>query len=187
MGMESVWSTCIPQTGSRTSRRAALEVCALPAEFVPACREAAFGSSEPKRRLRSRTLQESTSSQNKNRRMRARSVMGAKTDLLRWYPQSASEVSVCKAKSGSQTKRREFKRLRGGNPGDKCAREGLIACKSFITNSLNTGCGVQTECLTGSTARPRRRLKIHYLAAGMRSMAMYGRRTSGIKMEPSAC
>jgi len=148
MGMESVSSTCIPQTGSRTSRRATLEVCALPAEFLPACRAAVFCGSEPKRRLRSRTLQESTSSQNRNRRMRARSVMGAKTDLLRWYPPSASEVSVCKAKSGSQTKRREFKRLRGGNPGQECAREGRIECKSFLTNSLNTGRGRQTEMLT---------------------------------------
>ena len=87
MGIESDSSTCMPQTGSRTNRRAVLAVCAEP-DASPGCREPepAFCSSEPKARRSSDTLQEITSSQNKNRKMRAKKVMGAKDSTTALVP-----------------------------------------------------------------------------------------------------
>jgi len=87
MGMESVSSTCMPQTGSRTSRRARFGVCGSLDAFAPCCRMAAFCNREPKTRRSSQAPQEITSSQNRNRTMRARNVMGSKTVAPRWYPQ----------------------------------------------------------------------------------------------------
>src|SRR5437016_3404131 len=70
-GMERVSSTCIPHTGSRTNRRAAVGVSI---EASAACGPGAvsFRSMPPTMRRKSRKLQERTSSQNRNLTMRAR-------------------------------------------------------------------------------------------------------------------
>jgi len=66
-------------------------------------------------RRRSRKPQESTSSQNKKRIARARKFIGISVCQrpAAEYPRKRCEGSVCKAKRVSQTKRRNFKRLRG--------------------------------------------------------------------------
>jgi hypothetical protein len=137
MGMERVSSTCMPQTGSRTNRRAVLGVCGE-LDASPCCcgPEAAFCSNEPKTRRSSHTLQETTSSQNRNRKMRARNVIGAKDRGPALVPPSPNELSVCKAKRGSQTKRRNFKKLRDWGRRGGRKKRGQRVCKSLIYNGL---------------------------------------------------
>src|SRR2546430_11608273 len=79
MGMESVSSTCMPQIGSRTSRRVRFVVCGSPDEFARVCGTEALCNRERKTRRSSLALQEITSNQNRNRTMRARNVIGSKT------------------------------------------------------------------------------------------------------------
>src|SRR5258706_2958239 len=119
--MESVSSTCMPHTGSRTSRRAAVGD-GIPSEASPGCGPGAcwFWNMPLTMGRKSHKPQESTSSQNKKRIARARKFIGisvCQAARLRNTPANRCESSVCKAKRVSQTKRRNFKRLRANGTG----------------------------------------------------------------------
>jgi hypothetical protein len=141
-GIDSVSSTCMPQTGSRTSRRASEpEVCVEPRCTV----DALFCSAPRNSRRSSHTLQETTRSQNRNRTMRPRNVMSGKDYRTTAEPPSSTEVSVCKAKRASQTKRRTFKRLRGGSTRCGSVMSGQIQTKLFIFSTLSNHDGFHED------------------------------------------
>src|SRR5882762_9245502 len=72
-GMESVSSTCMPHTGSRTSRRAVVVGCvAGEASAEEADAAAASRSIQPMRRRRSKTLQETKINQSRKRATRVK-------------------------------------------------------------------------------------------------------------------
>src|SRR5579863_537196 len=112
--MASTSATCTPQTGSRTRRRPVLVSCdgTLPPALCGVRCDAgiALRSIHPTKRRSSAMLQERMSSQKRKRAIRAIKVIG------NWHsvktPPSTSEASVCKGKRESQTKRREFNKLR---------------------------------------------------------------------------
>jgi len=62
---------------------------------------------------KSHMLQESRKSQKRNRKMRAKIVIRLAFGHSDGDPLNGLVASVCKAKRASQTKRRDFKRLRG--------------------------------------------------------------------------
>src|ERR1700756_3091763 len=114
--MESVSSTCMPHTGSRINRRGAGRD-GVPSEDSPGCDPGAcwFWNMLLTMRRKSRRPQERTSSQNKKRIARAKKFIGINvySGRLRNALANRCKGSVCKAKRVSQTKRRDFKRLRG--------------------------------------------------------------------------
>src|SRR5207302_10004336 len=79
MGIESVSSTYMPQTGSRTKWRPVFVGGGEALPFAACCGdETRLSSSKPKRRRSARTRKASTSSYNRYRTMRESMVMGGK-------------------------------------------------------------------------------------------------------------
>jgi len=137
MGIESASSTCMPQVGSRTKRRPLPGACAESPVSARSCADSAeFCNKKPKTRRRSHTPHETTNNQNRNRTTRARNVMVLKTAIQHWNHQGSNEVSVCKGKRRSQTKRRNFKGLRDMGHGGKGA---FLRPKTEITRLISMG------------------------------------------------
>src|SRR6266480_6296123 len=188
--MESVSSTCMPHTGSRTSRRAvAVGGGAGEASAERADTAAASPSIQPMSRRRSKTLQETKINQSRKRTTRAKRFIikcFTKRPVSPITPQGA--VRAVYARRKGPVKRKGV--ISRGCEANLCPtfldKALQIQVNPFSNNKLHEVGGNCSRDYSESTnlcahgrARPH--------AAGIRSIPMYGRKTSGIRIEPSAC
>ena len=172
----STSAMCMPHTGSRTSFR----VIASFGTSTGACDCAAPCPMRCTRRRSNATPQETTTTQNTNRSKRAINVISGcecGRRLTRpFYPLDGVEASVCRGPRGVKQK--------------AVLSRGCAAKGSPEANTRRRSKGLHLIAYKRVThlgpQSPWRGVP-GYLPAGIRSTPIYGRSTSGITIEPSAC
>ena len=162
---------CTPQTGSRTSRRERRPDCCGAAGALGFAVRVFINprSSHTTTRRNIATVQHSTTSQIKNR------IIREKNSKLLILPAAI----VCKGKRQSQTKSSDFNSLRGEEMGP-----GKVISRQFKIKAINIS---KIEGFGAIGIAMGLNFSNHGSTAGIRSVPMYGRKTSGMMIEPSAC